>query len=51
MASTQENGHTPAKKHYERPVLIEYGSVAKLTQATISGPNFDGGSHPTNKRY
>lgn len=50
MESTQKDGQSSAKKRYERPVLTEYGSVAKLTQATISGATGDGGVHPSNMR-
>ncbi len=44
-ADQEQDGREPAraiKKPYRAPELIEYGSVAKLTQAT-AGSGADGG--------
>lgn len=43
-ASQESDARSPrrAKKPYEKPVLTEYGSVAKLTRAS-SGSVGDGG--------
>ena len=43
-ASHETDGRSPrrAKKPYEKPVLTEYGSVAKLTRAS-AGSIGDGG--------
>ena len=40
--SMQNDVHTEEKKPYEKPVLTEYGSVAKLTRST-AGSIGDGG--------
>lgn len=50
MENPQKNGHPVAKKPYEAPSLTEYGSLAKLTQAMITGAQGDGGVHPNNMR-
>jgi hypothetical protein len=50
VETPQNNDDTAAKKPYEAPVLTEYGSVAKLTQAIITGSLGDGGVHPSNMR-
>lgn len=40
---------SPAKKPYQPPALVEYGSVAKLTQGTLSKNSdfFSGGFRMT----
>lgn len=45
MASAAEKGLP--KKHYEPPVLTIYGSVQRLTQATLAKRGMDSGSFPT----
>jgi hypothetical protein len=46
----QADAQRQKKKPYRRPVLEQYGSVAKLARTIISGPLGDGGAHPTNMR-
>ena len=41
-AQRQTNGDT-AKKPYTKPSLVEYGSIAKLTQGGV-GSGLDGGT-------
>ena len=43
MTQKQQNSGT-VKKAYKSPQLLEYGSVAKLTGQTKSGPYKDGAS-------
>ena len=49
----QPDGDTPARsgrKPYQSPALIEYGSVAKLTQGTLSmNADFFGGGFRMNQ--
>jgi hypothetical protein len=51
VEAVQKNENPAPKKPYERPVLTEYGSVAKLTQAIVTGSLGDAGVHPANMRF
>jgi hypothetical protein len=52
-ADQEQDGREPArasKKPYRAPELIEYGSVAKLTQAN-AGSGADGGRSGTHMKF
>lgn len=46
----KERAHKTSKKQYMPPSLTEYGTIAKVTQASPTGSTGDGGVHPNNRR-
>lgn len=45
ITNTDLHGKEDAKKAYHKPVLFEYGSVAKLTQSGATVSSNDGQTH------